>query len=111
MIRPKPLRGNQPSAAWFGMIENESGGGPRVGHHLLGSVLEGEGEEMGAHIDAQGRFQSDKYPWCHPDKVPLSVHDKDAHPFLWAYAELHRARDPEFADDLQRRLRAVGFEP
>lgn len=66
---------------------------------------------MGAHIDKAGRFQSDKYPTCPPDKVPLSVNDKDAQPFLWAYAELHRSRDAEFADDLQSRLRAVGFEP
>lgn len=66
---------------------------------------------MGAHLDSQGRFQSDKYPTCPADKVPLSVNDKDAQPFLWAYAELHRARDAEFANDLQARLRAVGFEP
>lgn len=66
---------------------------------------------MGAHLNDKGEFQSDKYPTCPADKVPLSVHDKDAQPFLWAYAELHKSRDHEFAIDLQARLRAVGFEP
>ena len=43
--------------------------------------------------------------------MPLSVNDKDAQPLLWAYAEMHKSRDPEFSRDLQERLIAVGFEP
>jgi hypothetical protein len=66
---------------------------------------------MGAHINAEGLFQSDKYPTCPPGKVPLSVKDKAAQPLLWAYAEGHRSIDPEFSDDLQEALRAAGYEP
>lgn len=64
---------------------------------------------MGDHIDSDGRFQSDKYPWCRPDFVPLKVTDPMAQPVLWAYAEARREVDAEFADDLQARLAAVGF--
>lgn len=70
---------------------------------------------MGAHIDKDGRFQSDKHPTTPPDKVPLSVNDPLAQPLLWEYAEKFRAankdNDPEFADDVQARLRAVGYAP
>jgi hypothetical protein len=70
---------------------------------------------MGAHIDNEGRFQSDKHPTCPPDKVPLSLNDPLAQPLLWEYAEKFRAankdNDPEFADDVQARLRAVGYAP
>lgn len=66
---------------------------------------------MGTHINSEGKFQSDKYPTCPADKVPLSVNDPDAQPLLWIYAELHRKRDNELSDDLQARLRAVGFDP
>lgn len=41
---------------------------------------------MGNHIDAEGKFQSDKYPTCPPDKVPLSVNDPTAQDLLWEYA-------------------------
>lgn len=30
---------------------------------------------MGHHIDAQGNFQSDKYPWLEPNKILLSPCD------------------------------------
>ena len=33
---------------------------------------------MGAHLNAEGKFQSDKYPTCPAGKVPLSVEDKTA---------------------------------
>lgn len=66
---------------------------------------------MGAHIDEQGRFQSDKYEWCLPDFVPLKVTDASAWPMLWAYAQVRRAVDAAFADDLEARLRAVGYVP
>jgi len=66
---------------------------------------------MGAHINGKGQFQSDKYPTCPPDKVPLSVNDKSAQDLLWEYARRRRVVDAEFSDDLEARLKAVGFLP
>lgn len=66
---------------------------------------------MGNHIDANGKFQSDKYPTCPPDKVPLSVNDPTAQDLLWQYAQRRRAVDAEFSDDLENRLIQVGFIP
>lgn len=68
-------------------------------------------EGMSEHIDAGGRFQSDKYPWCQPDFVPLKVTDKAAQPLLWMYAKAREDIDREFSCDLRARLRAVGFDP
>ncbi len=65
---------------------------------------------MGAHINADGQFQSDKYPACPPGKVPLSVKDATAQDLLWEYAQRRRAVDAEFADDLERALLAAGYE-
>jgi hypothetical protein len=58
-----------------------------------------------------GHFQSDKYRWCPRDFVPLKTTDKDAQPVLWAYAQVHRARDLEFSADLETALRVAGFDP
>src|SRR5271170_2010311 len=66
---------------------------------------------MGAHINDKGQWQSDKYPTCPPDKVPLSVSDKSAQDLLWEYAQRRRKVDSEFSDDLESRLKALGFEP
>lgn len=66
---------------------------------------------MGSHIDKEGRFQSDKYPSCPPDKVPLSVNDKTAQDILWEYAQRRRKVDAEFSSDLESRLKVVGFDP
>lgn len=66
---------------------------------------------MGAHINADGQFQSDKYPTCPPGKVPLSVNDKTAQDLLWEYAQRRREVDAEFSDDLETALRAAGYEP
>ena len=65
---------------------------------------------MGAHI-IDGKFQSDKYPWCKPGFVPLKVADPMAQPELWAYAQKRRAVDPEFASDLEQALRDAGYVP
>ena len=51
------------------------------------------------HINADGQFQSDKYPTCPPGKVPLSVKDPTAQDLLWQYAQRRRSVDAEFADD------------
>lgn len=51
---------------------------------------------MGAHL-IDGEFQSDKYPTTPRGKVPLSVKDPAAQPFLWEYAQRHRSIDAEFS--------------
>lgn len=61
------------------------------------------------HINANGEFQSDKYPTCPPGKVPLSVKDPTAQDLLWQYAQRRRAVDGEFADDLEFALRNAGY--
>jgi hypothetical protein len=66
---------------------------------------------MGAHINNQDEFQSDKYPTCPPGKVPLSVKDVTAQDLLWAYAQRRRVVDAEFADDLEAALAKAGYEP
>lgn len=64
---------------------------------------------MGAHIDKNGQFQSDKYPTTPPGKVPLSVKDPTAQDLLWQYAQRRRTVDCEFSDDLERALITAGF--
>jgi len=66
---------------------------------------------MGAHINKDGQFQSDKYPKCPPGKVPLSVKDPTAQDLLWEYAQRRRSVDAEFSEDLETALRAAGFKP
>lgn len=66
---------------------------------------------MGAHINKDGQFQSDKYPTCPPGKVPLSVKDPTAQDLLWEYAQRRRSVDAEFSEDLESALRAAGFIP
>lgn len=66
---------------------------------------------MPAHINADGDFQSDKYPLCPPGKVPLSVKDPTAQDLLWEYAQRRRKVDTEFSEDLETVLRANGFIP
>ncbi len=65
---------------------------------------------MGEHL-VDGEFVSDKYPWCEPGFVPFKLTDEMAQPLLWQYAEVRRAIDPEFADDLQAALGMLGYEP
>jgi hypothetical protein len=62
-------------------------------------------------IDKDGRWKSDKYPTCPADKVPLSVNDVSAQDLLWEYAHRRRRVDAEFSDDLQARLKTVGYRP
>jgi hypothetical protein len=64
---------------------------------------------MGDHINADGRFQSDKYPTCPPGKVPLSTSDPLAQDLLWEYAQRRRAIDAEFSEDLETCLKADGY--
>jgi hypothetical protein len=66
---------------------------------------------VGAHINKDGFWQSDKYPTCPPGKVPLSVTDKSAQDLLWEYAQRRRSVDAEFSEDLETALKAAGFVP
>lgn len=62
------------------------------------------------HINADGLFQSDKYPTCPAGKVPLSVKDKAAQDLLWTYAQRRREVDAEFANDLETCLTSAGYD-
>jgi len=64
---------------------------------------------MPAHINADGKFQSDKYPTTPAGKVPLSCADVTAQDLLWEYARRREKVDAEFAQDLRQCLRAEGF--
>jgi len=66
---------------------------------------------MGAHINKDGEFQSDKYPTCPAGKVPLSVKDPTAQDLLWVYAQRRRTVDPEFSGDLEAALKSKGYVP
>lgn len=66
---------------------------------------------MGDHINADGRFQSDKYPTCPAGKVPLSTRDRTAQDLLWDYAQRRRPIDFEFSEDLQICLKNDGYNP
>lgn len=65
--------------------------------------------EAHPHINADGKFQSDKYPTCPPGKVPLSTDDPMAQDLLWEYAQRRRAVDEQFSDDLEMALNASGY--
>lgn len=65
---------------------------------------------MGAHIDQDGKFQSDKFPGCPPDKVPVGLGDERAQDLLWELARRYEDVDKEFAADIRSRLKARGFE-
>lgn len=77
--------------------------------HLLHAA--GRENKMGAHINEKGQWQSDKFPTTPADCVPLRVTDKTAQDLLWKYAQRRRKVDTEFSDDLEARLKTVGFEP
>ena len=65
--------------------------------------------EAHPHIDADGKFQSDRYPTCPAGKVPLSTDDPMAQDLLWEYAQRRRAVDEQFSDDLEIALSTSGF--
>jgi len=53
---------------------------------------------MGHHINADGQFQSDKFPDLPPDKIVLSFNDSSAKSALHLFASL--TDDKELADDI-----------
>lgn len=54
--------------------------------------------------DGELFFQSDKYPWCPAEFVPLKLTDQDARLVLEVYAQMHGRRDAFFAADLQEAI-------
>ncbi len=65
---------------------------------------------MGHHIDAAGRFQSDKHPELPVDKVVISFKDPLARTALSALAVAYNNADHEFASDRER-LTTIGRGP
>jgi hypothetical protein len=63
---------------------------------------------MGRHVNAEGEFQSDKYPTCPAGKVPLSTRDPMARDLLAEYARRRASVDKEFSDDLYVCLHTTG---
>ena len=62
---------------------------------------------MGHHLDAQGRFQSDKYPELKPDKIVVSFTDLNAQRALATLAVDYAKADPELSQDIFARLNAL----
>ena len=59
------------------------------------------------HIDAQGQFQSDKYPDLPPDKIVLSFNDLKARIALRRLADDYRWKDNQLSKDIHARLDAL----
>lgn len=74
------------------------------------AVMEGCLTAGGHHIDAAGRFQSDKFPELPPDTIRLSFGDKTARLALQRLAQSYRWKDPDLAADINRRLATVEAE-
>jgi len=55
---------------------------------------------MGHHLTENGRFKSDKYPWCPEGYFPLKMTDPHAQECILLYADL--TKDTELAEDLRR---------
>ena len=55
---------------------------------------------MGEHLTADGKFKSDKFPWCPEGYVALNVTSSKAWPALRQLAETYYPTDPVFANDL-----------
>lgn len=67
---------------------------------------------MGEHINNEGKFQSDKYPWSEPGFFPLKFTDPLAQPLIAMYAaQKEVAGEVELANDLRICLKNAGWEP
>jgi len=64
----------------------------------------------GEHINAEGMFQSDKYPTCPPDKFPMSFKDPMAQDLIEEYAHRRRGIDADLTEDMLGRLRTLGYD-
>lgn len=56
---------------------------------------------MGHHIDAEGRFQSDKHPELPPNRIRLSLENPRSIRALLALADDYEDIDAELGDDLR----------
>ncbi len=65
---------------------------------------------MGHHIDAEGRFQSDKHPELPPDRIRLSFLRPESQRALWALADDYEEVDAELSSDIRQRLRSLGYD-
>ena len=63
------------------------------------------------HIDKDGNFQSDKYPWCKPGFLPLKFTDPMAQDLLWEYSRRRSQIDLDFSFGVAANLEKVGFKP
>ncbi len=59
---------------------------------------------MGHHIDAAGRFQSDRYPDLEPDKIVVSFKHPQARRALEVLAVDYEHVDAGLASDIRARL-------
>lgn len=75
------------------------------------ATLEKMAEKPHGHIDAQGRFQSDKYPDLPPDKIVLSFTDPKATIALRYLADHYRWEDRQLSKDINARLDALKEAP
>lgn len=66
---------------------------------------------MGHHFDDQGRFQSDKHPDMPPDRLRVSIANPRSARALLQLAKDYREHDPEFSDDLRRRVVELHGDP
>jgi hypothetical protein len=64
---------------------------------------------IGEHINKNGEFQSDKYPWCEPGFVPLKLTDPMARDLLYQYARRRASVDADFSADLRTALKSAGY--
>jgi hypothetical protein len=56
------------------------------------------------HLTEDGQFQSDKYEWCQPGYLPLSLKDPMARDLIEQYAKRRSSVDEEFARDILEAL-------
>jgi len=64
---------------------------------------------MGHHLTKDGKFKSDKYPWCPEGFFPLKLTDEDAHEAILVYADkMLLGRDNELGYDLQEAVKNAG---
>ena len=62
------------------------------------------------HLNKDGKFQSDKYPWSHPDFMPLKFSDPMAQDLIWEYARRRHTVDVDFSLDVSKRLTVLGYK-
>lgn len=62
---------------------------------------------MGPHIDEDGRFKSDKYPWLGPDEIILKLKGKGSPEYTALRMFASITLDRELGKDIHVRLDAI----